>query len=867
MASLYDIGVSAVINCTIMSLLFIFFLVFNIQPLNDRVYHPKLYMKDAQRKGSPSSRSSHPKMDQYFETKCLPYLQSFAWIVEAFRMSEHQIIDHAGLDAAIFLRNIQVGLKIFIPLMTVGLSTIVTINVGGGYLKSLDHGKVANINNTLNSSPTNSLLFTDIDKLSIANVPSGSSSARRQANQFTVLVHQVPKSTVESINIQVQKYFRANHPDFYLSHQLVYNANRLANIVKRRKNKENWLSYWHLRFKASNERPMTRRYGCGMCGTMVDAINLYTTKIEKLNKKAELERVAVLQDASSTMPSAFVSFKTRWGAAVCAQTQQSFDPTKWITAWAPEPRDIYWPNLAIPYIKLACRRVCVGICLFVLVFCFMIPITIVQSFASIQGLRTQFPQLEKVLKITYFASFVQGYLPGVILKFFMKLVPYMVRGLTIFEGHSSFSRLDQQGAMKYYYFMVVNVFFGSMLTGSALEQLQSFLNSSSVVQFLKTLAYTIPMKATFFITFIMVDGWAGAASEILRPWGLLSYHIQNAFFVHTEMDKVRAMDPGPIIYYVNLAQLQLYFLMGLVYSVITPIILPFVVVTFAINYVVYRHQVIHVYEAAYESAGSFWPFVHGRIIVALYIEQLMLIGLFLVQGPITFKTIHVSDDDSLKEKALKFCQQAMSSTPFVVALPIFTYIFHRYCKTRFEPCFLKFPLEHASKKDMDDRTRDPNFNMSEFIQNSYKHPDFLDERVLQEIRKETQLPTKIQTKPQKHKNEMLDNTVDIPNMEDDASFVQMKNMDVSLSIFENKSENLSTFDSRTTVSSNNASASTSLQIEELNSTIQNIVQEIYEPNEIIQPNTQPNEIIQSYQPIPRITRVLPNYEKPLKRKI
>lgn len=89
----------------------------------------------------------------------------------------------------------------------------------------------------------------------------------------------------------------------------------------------------------------------------------------------------------------------------------------------------------------------------------------------------------------------------------------------------------------------------------------------------------------------MVDGWAGAASEILRPWGLLSYHIQNAFFVHTEMDKVRAMDPGPIIYYVNLAQLQLYFLMGLVYSVITPIILPFVVVTFAINYVVYRHQV------------------------------------------------------------------------------------------------------------------------------------------------------------------------------------------------------------------------------------------------------------------------------------
>ena len=99
------------------------------------------------------------------------------------------------------------------------------------------------------------------------------------------------------------------------------------------------------------------------------------------------------------------------------------------------------------------------------------------------------------------------------------------------------------------------------------------------------------MKATFFITYIMVNGWAGAAFEILRLWALIIYHIKNSLFVRTDAEKRRAMDPGPIVYYTGLAQLQLYFLMGLVYSVITPIILPFIVAYFAINYAVYRHQV------------------------------------------------------------------------------------------------------------------------------------------------------------------------------------------------------------------------------------------------------------------------------------
>lgn len=86
---------------------------------------------------------------------------------------------------------------------------------------------------------------------------------------------------------------------------------------------------------------------------------------------------------------------------------------------------------------------------------------------------------------SFFSSFVQGYLPGLILKGFMLLVPYIVMFLSKCEGHLAYSRLEHEAASKYYYFVVVNVFFGSILTGSAFSQLSTFINSSSITGWAK----------------------------------------------------------------------------------------------------------------------------------------------------------------------------------------------------------------------------------------------------------------------------------------------------------------------------------------------------------------------------------------------
>lgn len=113
----------------------------------------------------------------------------------------------------------------------------------------------------------------------------------------------------------------------------------------------------------------------------------------------------------------------------------------------------------------------------------------------------------------------------------------------------------------------------------------------TLTRFLNTLALSIPQKASFFITYIMVDGWSGPAGEILRLKNLLKYHIKNSFFCKTDRDRLEAASPGTLSLDESLPQLQLYFLMGLVYSVITPVIVPFIVIFMAFGFVVYRHQV------------------------------------------------------------------------------------------------------------------------------------------------------------------------------------------------------------------------------------------------------------------------------------
>uniref|UniRef100_A0A0E0MB81 CSC1-like protein n=1 Tax=Oryza punctata TaxID=4537 RepID=A0A0E0MB81_ORYPU len=687
MATVEDLGVSAFINILGAFVFLLIFAALRLQPINDRVYFPKLYLSGQRRHGSA--------VRGFVNLDLCSYFRFLAWVPGALRMSQPDLIHHAGLDSAVYLRIYTLGLKIFLPIMTVALLVLIPVNVSGGTLLNL----------------RKEVVFSDIDKLSISNVNPGSNSnvafmrlhflasQKRCADQFTVIVRNIPHVSSHSTSETVDEFFRRNHPDHYLGQQAVYNANRYAKLVKKKERLQNWLDYYQLKFERHPGKRPIGRTGClGFCGREVDQIDYYRARISELDKKLASERQRVLNDPKAVMPVAFVTFDSRWGAAVCAQTQQSKNPTQWLTDWAPEPRDVYWQNLAIPFFSLSIRKFLISVAVFALVFFYMIPIAFVQSLANLEGIEKVAPFLRPVIEVNVVKSFLQGFLPGLALKIFLYILPTVLMIMSKVEGYVSLSSLERRAASKYYYFMLVNVFLGSIIAGTAFEQLNAFFHQPPS-QIPRTIGVAIPMKATFFMTYIMVDGWAGIANEILRVKPLVIYHLKNMFIVKTERDRERAMDPGSIGLAENLPSLQLYFLLGLVYAVVTPILLPFIVIFFAFAFLVYRHQIINVYNQEYESAAAFWPQVHSRIIASLLISHVTLFGLMSTM-------------------------KAAYSTPLLIFLPLLTIWFHKYCKSRFEPAFRKYPLEEAMEKDNLERASEPNLNLKSYLENAYLHPIF-----------------------------------------------------------------------------------------------------------------------------------------------
>ncbi|KAL0534567.1 hypothetical protein IC582_028858 [Cucumis melo] len=759
MATLQDIGVSAAINILTAFIFLLVFAVLRLQPFNDRVYFSKWYLKGL--RSSPTHAGAFVR--RFVNLDFRSYLKFLNWMPEAIRMPEPELIDHAGLDSAVYLRIYLIGLKIFVPIAFLAWAVLVPVNYTD------DNVSIAVV--------TANVTASDIDKLSISNIPAKSqrfwshlvmayaftvwtcyvlmkeyekiaslrlqflASEKRRPDQFTVLVRNVPPDPDESVSELVEHFFLVNHPDHYLTHQVVRDANALAKLVKKKKKAQNWLDFYQLKYsRNSTVRPLMKTGFLGLWGKKVDAIEFQTAEIEKLSTEIASERKRISNDPKSIMPAAFVSFKSRWGAAVCAQTQQSRNPTLWLTEWAPEPRDVYWENLAIPYVSLTVRKLIMGVAFFFLTFFFMIPISFVQSLASIEGIEKLLPVLKPIIERDFIKSFVQGFLPGIVLKIFLIFLPTILMIMAKFEGFTSLSSLERRAAARYYIFNFVNVFLGSVIAGAAFEQLNSFIKQSAD-QIPKTIGVAIPMKATFFITYIMVDGWAGIAGEILMLKPLIMFHLKNFFLVKTEKDREEAMDPGSLGFNTGEPRIQLYFLLGLVYATVTPLLLPFIIVFFALGFVVFRHQIINVYNQEYESAAAFWPDVHGRIIYALIFSQVVLMGLLSTK-------------------------KAAQSTPFLIALPVITISFHLYCKGRYEPAFIRYPIQEAMMKDTLERAREPNLNLKGYLHAAYAHPVFKESEDDDEVESNEAFETEsvlVATKRQSRRNTPLPSKASAPS--------------------------------------------------------------------------------------------------------
>ncbi|OMO75682.1 hypothetical protein CCACVL1_16106 [Corchorus capsularis] len=648
---------SAGINIGLAVLILILFSILKKQPSNAPIYYPR-----------PLSKQNRPIFPPFSLSRFIG--PSFSWIPRAFRVSEDEILDISGLDALVVIRLFKFGINFFSVSSVVGLLILLPINYAGqddpsATERCLDSCTISNIKRGSNRLWVHFiclwlisiyglyLLYREYSVILVRRIQR-MRILRNRPDQFTTLVRQIPICNEHKARgCCVDHFFSKHHPYSYHSYQMLYDGKDIEVLLVKRRTVKKSIGEMLLWDK--------RRDDAEKAALLEEKLQELFHKIHHLQSEEMLK--------TKELPVAFVTFKSRWGAALAAQTQQHTNPLLWITETAPEPNDVSWRNLAIQYKFLPLHKIGVILAASLLTVFFAVPVTAVQGIAKFEKLKKWFPPVKAIELIPGLSSVVTGYLPSAILKGFLYIVPFAVLAMCKVGGSISKSKEEIKACNMVFYFLVGNVFFLSLISGSLLDEIgQSFIHPKDLPSHLAALASS---QADFFMTYILTDGLSGFSLEILQPglllWDLIKSHTFNR-------GKEKELYLYSLPYFRIIPTVALSILIGIVYAVIAPLLLPFLIVYFFLGYAVYINQIQDVYETVYDTYGQFWPFIHHYIFVAIILMQITMIGLF-----------------GLKSKP--------AASIATIPLVLLTIMFNEYCKIRFLPAFQRYSIQNAVEND------------------------------------------------------------------------------------------------------------------------------------------------------------------------
>ena len=380
-----------------------------------------------------------------------------------------------------------------------------------------------------------------------------------------------------------------------------------------------------------------------LLGKKVDTINYCRKEVARLNVEIEYDQSH--PENFPVMSSAFVQFNHQVAAHMACQAVSHHVPNQ----MAPRvveisPNDVIWDNMSVRWWESYIRTVVILVVVATLIIFWAVPV-------FFTGLLSQIGYLQTISFLSWLSrlpsviiSIVQGILPPLLLAILLAVLPLILRYLAKLQGVATGAAVELAVQDYYFFFLFVQVFLVVTLS-SAFAQLISTLTSNP--QNIPTLLATrLPQASNYFFSYLLLQalsqssGCAVASGWITRLVRTLSLvrHDGTSKVVETSHATLRAMglllsllhQSGSYWYVRWSSPSPLLTATGLIYSVVSPLMLLFVIVTFALFWVVYRYNTLYVTKFTLDTGGLLFPKAINQLFVGLYIMQLCLIGLFLL---------------------------------------------------------------------------------------------------------------------------------------------------------------------------------------------------------------------------------------------
>ena len=366
-----------------------------------------------------------------------------------------------------------------------------------------------------------------------------------------------------------------------------------------------------------------------LLGQKVDTIDFCRKELARLN--VEIEQDQEDHERFPLMNSAFIQFNHQVAAHMACQAVSHHIPNH----MAPRlieiaPDDVIWDNMSLTWLERYLRTFLVWVLIGGLVIGWAIPVSFTGLLSQVDYLADTYSWLEWLQRAPSWAlAAIKGVLPTALLGLFLLLLPLILRFLAKQQGVQTGNLLELAVQNFYFLFSFIQVFLVVSLSSGLTATIQRLTNSPQDVP--SILAANLPKSSNYFFSYMLLQALTVSSGALLQLGSLIGWFILAPINDSTARQKwARQLDLPTTRWgtffpvYTNLASI------GLIYSVISPLILIFNIVAFGAFWIVYRYNTLYVTKFRHDTGGLLFPKAINHLFTGLYVMELCLVGLFFL---------------------------------------------------------------------------------------------------------------------------------------------------------------------------------------------------------------------------------------------
>jgi len=366
-----------------------------------------------------------------------------------------------------------------------------------------------------------------------------------------------------------------------------------------------------------------------LIGKKVDTIYYCRKEVARLNHEIALDQAD--PERFPLMNSAFIQFNHQVAAHMACQSLSHHIPRQMDPRTVEvNPNEILWDNLTMAWWMRYVRMFSVIVTIVGLIIFWGIPVSFTGALSQIKTLTDDLHWLAWLNKLPeWLISFIQGVLPPAFLAILFALLPIILRFLAEVTGTTTTGERELLVQNFYFAFVFIQLFLVVSISTGITGTLENLLNDP--VSIPETLARNLPKAANYFFSYMILQALSISSGTLLQI-GSIVILLFSRFLDTTPRQKVSRVLSRPGINWGNMIPVYTNFgAIGLIYSVVAPLIMIMMLITFGLFWFTYRYQMIYVSYAKAETNGLIFPKAINQLFTGLYFLELCLIGLFFLQ--------------------------------------------------------------------------------------------------------------------------------------------------------------------------------------------------------------------------------------------